>query len=161
MEKLTLKRVYIDPKDGYKLVDETDQRFFKDTENSGYLKLDDAKIQRLTKTFMVDSENATNPIWFKKLKEAGITITAEGQELEVEHVEHDEYSYRHEDRKYTKVSEDKVLTDEKGFYALIDGVVYKLYKRSIKKYTINGINVGNEYQFNKLLGLDQPDKSKI
>jgi len=158
MEKLQLKTVYIDPKNGYKLVDTTDPRFKTDAEGNGYLILEGNSFQRVIKTFMVEGHNATNPIWFKKLKNLGIVIETEAI-LEVEHTEEDEFSYRHGDKSYTKVPFEKVLTENnKAFFTLIDGVIQKLFKRTIKKYTINGINVGSEYYFNKLLGLNQPAK---
>lgn len=159
MEKLALKRVFINPKEGYSVVDETNPTFYMDDQDNGYLKGENKNVTVLIKTYMV--EGATKPVWFKKLKELGINITSETKELEVEFVNGNEYSYKQSiDGKYVNVPSEEVLTSEKsGEFALVGGVIKKLYKRNVKKYTISGVDVGNEYYYLKILGFEQPKKA--
>jgi hypothetical protein len=155
MEKLEVIKIFIDPKNSYSVVNETDTAFFKDDEGNGYLLKDSNHIQNLINGFMV--VGGKSPVWFKKLKELGILIDSNTTSLEVEAINEDEYSYRNSiDGSFTKVSSDKVLNGKAGYYALINNVVKKLHKRSIKKYSINGVDVGNEYQYLKLLGIEKP-----
>lgn len=160
MKKLALKKVFVNPKDGFAIVDASNPNLFRDDEGNGYLNMNDGTIdfRRLITTFMVDSDEATNPIWFKKLKEMGIEIPSDATEIEVECVDEDEYSYKHNDGSFTKVPANTVRTSDKGSVALVDGIIKNLYKRTIKKYIISGVNVGNEYFYNKLLGLKQVKK---
>lgn len=161
MEKILLKKVFVNPKDKYSVVEESNPNLYKDDQGNGYLNLSEGNInfQRLISTFMVEDEKATNPVWFKKLKEMGINLAPETTELEVEFVNEDEYSYKLTDGSFVKVPSEKVFTSDKGFVALIDGVIKKdLHKRTIKKYIISGVNVGSEYFYNKLLGLEQNKK---
>ncbi len=157
MQKLEVIKVFIDPKNNYSIVDETTSTFYKDDEGNGYLIKESNQIQNLIKGFKV--VGAQTPVWFKKLKEIGIDINQDTEFLEVEAISEDEYSYRQAvDGTYTKVSQDQVLNGKQGYFALVDNVVKKLFKRTIKKYSINGIDVGNEYMYKKLLGLELPSK---
>jgi len=156
MQKLEVRSVFVNPKKNYSLVDEQDDSFYRDENGIGYLVVGD-KVETLVSTFMV--EGATSPVWFKKLKEMGIIIDSTTKELVVESINEDQFSYKQSDDSFTQVPFEKVLTGTKGdFFALIDGVIKKLYKRSVKKYTIAGVNVGNEYQYKKLLGFELPIK---
>lgn len=161
MKKIQLTKVYVNPAKGYELVDATNQSFYMDDNGIGYLTLDDNKVQSLITTFMV--EGAKKPVWFKKLKEMGIVITPTTTELTVEFVDEDQFSYKQSiDGSFTTVDNSVVLTGTKGpndFYAIVDGVIKKLFKRTVKKFVINGVKVGNEYQYLKLLGLDEPKKN--
>lgn len=160
MKKLALKKVFVNPKDGFAIVDASNPNLFRDDEGNGYLNTNDGTIdfKRLVTTLMVDSTEATNPIWFKKLKEIGIEIPSDATELEVDFVDEEEYSYKHNDGSFTKVPANLVRRSDKGSVALVDGVIKNLHKRTIKKYIIAGVNVGNEYFYNKLLGLKQEAK---
>jgi hypothetical protein len=160
MSKIMLKKVFINPKENYSLVDESNPNLFRDDEGNGYLNLNNGSInfQKLVSTFMVDDPKAVSPIWYKKLKELGINIPQDAVELEVESIDEEEYSYRVKDGSFVKVPAEKVFTSNDGFVALIDGIIKKLNKRTIKKYSISGVNVGSEYFYNKLLGLEQKTK---
>jgi DUF4097 and DUF4098 domain-containing protein YvlB len=158
--KLKLKKVFVNPKDNFAIIEDSNPDLYKDAQGGGYLNVTDGRInfQKLITTVMVDDEKAVRPVWFKKLKELGIEIQNTAGEIDVDVAEEEEYSYKQHDGTFVRVLPAQVLKSDKGYVTLVDGVVRALHKRIVKKYSICGVDVGSQYFYNKLLGLETSKK---
>ena len=162
MKKLQIKKVFLNPEKGYSLVDQNDPSFIMNERGDGFLVtvLADNKAKKVNLKVGFIADGADKPVWTKKLKEFGITITSDMKELEIEFIDEEQFSYKHYDGTYTIVPSDKVfLGEDNKYFAVHAGILQDdLKKRSIKKFTIQGVNVGNEYIFNKILGFEKQEK---
>lgn len=157
--QIAVTKVFLNPKDNYSIVSEASLRFDSPMKKTAYLVTNDASgkhAEQMITSFKV--AGAARPVWFKQLKQLGINLTPETTEINVEFINVDEFSYKGNDGTYTKVSANDVFSGSTGDFAMVGGMVQKLYKRAVKSYSIEGINVGNEYQYQKLLGFEQPKK---
>jgi hypothetical protein len=160
MEKLTLHRAFLDPKNGYKLVSKNAPGFYVDQYGNGLILVGETP-EKLISTFIV--EGATNAIWFKKLKELGIEFAKDAKEVEVSAADEEVFSFKNGDGTFTVVPNEQVLKNAKnGTFYVVSGPtkITSLYRRVIKRYFINGVDVGNEYMYKKLLGFEvQPTQN--
>lgn len=152
MAELKVSMIFTDRDNSELKIKETYSGFYKDEFGEGYL-VSGSNIKKLVRCFMV--EGGSGPMRLRDLKDLGITIDANTTSIEVINYKDEIYSYKiNYDNSFVEVPKSKVLSSSTHIYALIDGVVKKLYTKQKEEYSINGIQIKSKYQYNKLLGIE-------